>query len=256
MAMAGTYLGVASAALEETRSHLLRPRPQRGGRGPAAEPVVQHRLGTMWARVERTRRLIYHAAAEAEPGDLKAMPALASAKAEVADAAESTVNGALTLVGGVGYGADSPLHGMLRDARAAHVMSPPPMCCAPGSAGSCWTNRCWASEGERFAACFFDWASGEVRASERGDLLQRLRGVSPLPAPLAHGHGPVGRCPPGQRNPLPRRAATGAGPNETWAAPATLGYGSPRAICAEPWSPARSRGSPPDRGAQVRTAKR
>jgi alkylation response protein AidB-like acyl-CoA dehydrogenase len=123
MAMAGTYLGVASAALEEARSHLLRRRA-RAGRSLAGNPVVQHRLGTMWARVERTRRLIYHAASEAELGGPEALPALASAKAEVADAAEATVNDALSLVGGVGYGADSPLHRMLRDARAAHVMSP------------------------------------------------------------------------------------------------------------------------------------
>lgn len=123
MAMAGTYLGVAAAALEEARAHLLRRRA-RGGRTVSGQPVVQHRLGTMWARVERTRRLIYHAAAEAEVGGPEALPALASAKAEVADAAEATVNDALTLVGGVGYGEASPLHRMLRDARAAHVMSP------------------------------------------------------------------------------------------------------------------------------------
>ncbi|MEU6810141.1 acyl-CoA dehydrogenase family protein [Streptomyces sp. NPDC046831] len=124
MAMAGTYLGVAAAALEEARGHLLRRRSTRAGRPPAGQPVVQHRLGTMWARVERTRRLIYHAAAEAEAGGPQALPALASAKAEVADAAEATVNDALTLAGGIGYAERSPLHRMLRDARAAHVMSP------------------------------------------------------------------------------------------------------------------------------------
>ncbi|MGC2999500.1 acyl-CoA dehydrogenase family protein [Streptomyces sp. G35A] len=124
MAMAGTYLGLAAAALEEARSHLLRSKGARAGRSAAGQPVVQHRLGTMWARVERTRRLVYHAAAEAEMGGPEALLALASAKAEVAEAAEATVNDALTLVGGIGYGERSPLHRMLRDARAAHVMSP------------------------------------------------------------------------------------------------------------------------------------
>jgi alkylation response protein AidB-like acyl-CoA dehydrogenase len=124
MAMAGTYLGVAAAALEETRAFLLRRKQARTGRPAASQPVVQHRLGAMWARVERTRRLIYHAATEAELGGPEALLGLASAKAEVADAAEATVNDALTLVGGVGYGERSPLHRMLRDARAAHVMSP------------------------------------------------------------------------------------------------------------------------------------
>lgn len=124
MAMAGTYLGVAAAALEEARAHLLRRNQSRPNRPPSGHQVVQHRLGTMWARVERTRRLIYHAAAEADIGGPEALLGLASAKAEVADAAEATVNDALTLVGGIGYGERSPLHRMLRDARAAHVMSP------------------------------------------------------------------------------------------------------------------------------------
>ncbi|MFF9753161.1 acyl-CoA dehydrogenase family protein [Streptomyces sp. NPDC014344] len=124
MAMAGTYLGVAVAALEEARTHLLRRKGMRAGRSAAGQPVVQHRLGTMWARVERTRRLIYHAAAEAEIGAPEALLGLASAKAEVAEAAEATVNDALTLVGGIGYGEHSSLHRLLRDARAAHVMSP------------------------------------------------------------------------------------------------------------------------------------
>ncbi|MFJ4873359.1 acyl-CoA dehydrogenase family protein [Streptomyces sp. NPDC088757] len=124
MAMAGTYLGVAAAALEETRAHLLQRKRSRSNRHPSGHQVVQHRLGTMWARVERTRRLVYHAATEADTGGPEALLGLASAKAEVADAAEATVNDALTLVGGVGYGERSPLHRMLRDARAAHVMSP------------------------------------------------------------------------------------------------------------------------------------
>jgi alkylation response protein AidB-like acyl-CoA dehydrogenase len=124
MAMAGTYLGVAAAALEEARTHLLQRKRTRSNRHPSGHQVVQHRLGTMWARVERTRRLIYHAAVEADIGGPEALLGLASAKAEVAEAAEATVNDALTLVGGVGYGERSPLHRMLRDARAAHVMSP------------------------------------------------------------------------------------------------------------------------------------
>ncbi|MEV6962694.1 acyl-CoA dehydrogenase family protein [Streptomyces sp. NPDC051207] len=124
MAMAGTYLGVAAAAFEEARRHLLRRRHAHSNRSLASQPIVQHRLGTMWARVERTRRLIYHAAAEAESGGAEALAGLASSKAEVAEAAEAVVNDALSLVGGIGYSENSPLHRLLRDARAAHVMSP------------------------------------------------------------------------------------------------------------------------------------
>lgn len=124
MAMAGTYLGVAEAALQEARNHLVRRRHAHSGRALATQPLVQHRLGTMWATVERTRRLIYHAAVEAEIGGAEALLGLCSAKAEVAQAAEAVVNDALTLVGGSGYAEDSALHRHLRDARAAHVMSP------------------------------------------------------------------------------------------------------------------------------------
>jgi alkylation response protein AidB-like acyl-CoA dehydrogenase len=124
IAMAGTYLGVASAALEEARGHLLRRRHAHSGSTLAAQPFVQHRLGSMWARVERTRRLIYQAAAEADAGGPEGVLGLCSAKAEVAEAAESVINDALTLTGGIGYAEDGPLHRHLRDARAAHVMAP------------------------------------------------------------------------------------------------------------------------------------
>ncbi|GAA2440160.1 acyl-CoA dehydrogenase family protein [Streptomyces glaucus] len=123
-AMASTYLGVASAALEEARSHLLRRRHTHSGSTLAAQPLVQHRLGAMWARVERTRRLIYQAATEADAGGPEGLLGLCSAKAEVAEAAESVINDALTLTGGIGYSEEGPLHRHLRDARAAHVMAP------------------------------------------------------------------------------------------------------------------------------------
>ncbi|GAA1353603.1 acyl-CoA dehydrogenase family protein [Saccharothrix algeriensis] len=124
MAMAGTYLGVAAAALDEARAHVTARRHAHSGRALAAQPLVQHRLGVMWARVERTRRLLHHAAATGEAGEPDALAALCSAKAEVAETAEAVVNDALTLTGGRGYSGDSALHRLLRDARAAHVMSP------------------------------------------------------------------------------------------------------------------------------------
>jgi alkylation response protein AidB-like acyl-CoA dehydrogenase len=124
IAMAGTYLGVATAALEEARRHVLGREYAHSGSTLAANPLVQHRLGTMWARVERTRRLVYQAALEAEAGGPEALLGVCSAKAEVAETAESVINDALTLTGGIGYAQDGPLHRHLRDARAAHVMAP------------------------------------------------------------------------------------------------------------------------------------
>lgn len=124
MAMAGTYLGIATAALEEIRTHLSTRQYTHSGTSLAQQPVVQHRLGTLWGRIERTRQLIYHAAREADSGNAEALPAILSAKAEVADCAVEVVNEAMTLAGGIGYREGSRLWRMLRDARAAHVMAP------------------------------------------------------------------------------------------------------------------------------------
>ncbi len=124
MAMAGTYLGVAQAALDDAVAHLRSRRHAHSGRPLAEQPVLQHRLGVMWAQVQRTRALIYWAADEAERGGPQALASLTAAKAEVADCAVSVTNEAMTLVGGIGYRDRSPIERHLRDARAAHVMSP------------------------------------------------------------------------------------------------------------------------------------
>jgi alkylation response protein AidB-like acyl-CoA dehydrogenase len=123
-AMAGTYLGVAQAALNEAVEHVKQRRHTHTGRSLAGEPVLQHRLGVLWSQVQSTRRLVHWAADEADSGGPDALPALTSAKAQVADTAVSVVNEAMTLVGGIGYRDRSPLERHLRDARAAHVMSP------------------------------------------------------------------------------------------------------------------------------------
>lgn len=124
VAMAGTYLGVAVAALSEARHHLRQRRYSHTGRPLAAEPVLQHRVGCLYATVERTRRLLYFAAEEADAGGPMALPALASAKAEVAGCVVEVTNEAMTLVGDIGYRERCALERHLRDARAAPVMSP------------------------------------------------------------------------------------------------------------------------------------
>jgi isovaleryl-CoA dehydrogenase len=123
-AMAGTYLGVAQAALTEAGEHLKRRRHSHTGRGISGDALLQHRLGVLWAQVQSTRRLVYWAAEEADSGGPQALPALASAKAQVADTATYVANEAMTLTGGIGYRDRQPTERHLRDARAAHVMSP------------------------------------------------------------------------------------------------------------------------------------
>lgn len=124
MAMAGTYLGIAAATLDEVRVHLKERRYAHSGAVLGDAPVVQHRLGTMFANVERTRQLIYRAAQAAETNAPDMLALVCSAKAEVADCVVQVVNDAMTLMGGLAYRDGSKLQRHLRDARAAPVMSP------------------------------------------------------------------------------------------------------------------------------------
>jgi alkylation response protein AidB-like acyl-CoA dehydrogenase len=124
IAMAGTYLGIAERALEEARNVLAKRSYSHNGTGLAQVAILQHRLGMLWSNVERTRRLIYHAALLGDKGDESYVVSILSAKAEVAGCAVDTVNEAMTLAGGIAYQTNGVLAMLLRDARAAHVMSP------------------------------------------------------------------------------------------------------------------------------------
>lgn len=124
MAMSGTYLGIASSALEVARNHLIKRHYSESGSNLAQVEVLQHRLGTLWGMLERTRRLAYHAASSFDAGDPDALPAVFTTKAEVAECAVTMVNEVMTMTGGMAYREGSKLHQLLRDARAAHVMAP------------------------------------------------------------------------------------------------------------------------------------
>ncbi|HVL33093.1 MAG TPA: acyl-CoA dehydrogenase family protein [Actinomycetota bacterium] len=123
-AMSGTYLGIAAAAVEQAIAHLAARRHHHTGSALADNPILQHRVGSLWAMVERSRQLLLHAAAEADAGSTDASLALFASKAEVADVVESVTSGAMTLMGGIAYREHAPLQRLLRDGRAAHVMSP------------------------------------------------------------------------------------------------------------------------------------
>jgi isovaleryl-CoA dehydrogenase len=124
MAMAGTYTGLAAAAVEIAREHLGSRRYSHSGELLGSEPVLAHRLGEIWIEVERTRRMVYSASERFDAGDAEALPALLGTKAAAADAAVRAANEAMTLCGGAAYRADARLGRILRDARAAHVMAP------------------------------------------------------------------------------------------------------------------------------------
>ena len=124
MAMSGTYLGIAAAALDVTIQHLRARRYEHSGEGLRESSIVQHRLGEIWTEVEKSRGLIYHAARLGDAGDPQALAAILACKADVADVAVRVANEAMTLCGGIAYREDGQLARLLRDARAAHVMSP------------------------------------------------------------------------------------------------------------------------------------
>jgi alkylation response protein AidB-like acyl-CoA dehydrogenase len=124
IAMSATYLGIASSALDEARNHLEKRRYSVSGEKLSQNAILQHRLGTLWAVVERSRQLIYHAARLGDSNDPQAVLALLTAKAEIAETVVNVVNEVMTLMGGIAYRENGKLGRHLRDARAAHVMAP------------------------------------------------------------------------------------------------------------------------------------
>lgn len=124
LAMAGAYLGVATASLRLAIEHLSQRSYSHNASSPARSPVVQHKLGSLHAEIERTRRLVYHAATIGDSGSPDALPAIFAAKAEVGDCVVHVTNEVMTLLGGMGYRQAGRPERLLRDARAAHVMAP------------------------------------------------------------------------------------------------------------------------------------
>jgi alkylation response protein AidB-like acyl-CoA dehydrogenase len=124
MAMAGTYLGIAEAALSEAKVALANRHYAHNGSSLSQVSLLQHRLGTLWANVERTRQLVYNAARLGDQNSPEARLHILSAKAEVAGCCVHLVNEVMTLNGGIGYKNNSRLGMLLRDARASHIMSP------------------------------------------------------------------------------------------------------------------------------------
>ncbi len=123
-AMSATYLAVARSALELTVHHVRERHFSHTGSALADAPVLQDTVADMWARVEKTRHLVYHAARLGDAGDVDALPTILMSKADVAETAVSVTNDAMTLCGGSAYRENAQLARLLRDARASHVMAP------------------------------------------------------------------------------------------------------------------------------------
>ncbi len=124
IAMAGTYVGVASAALDITLGHLQSRRYAHSGERLAEVGILQHKVAELASAVVKTRGLVYHAAYLGDMGDPGATAAIMMAKAAAGDTAVSTTNEAMTCCGGSAYRDNSTLSRLVRDARASHVMGP------------------------------------------------------------------------------------------------------------------------------------
>jgi alkylation response protein AidB-like acyl-CoA dehydrogenase len=124
IAMAGTYLGVAQAALDITLHHLQTRQYDHSGETLANVPILQHKVAEMSIAVEKTRGLLYHAAYLGDIGDPKATVTIMLAKADAGDMSVWVTNEAMTNCGGMAYRENSELARLMRDARASHVMAP------------------------------------------------------------------------------------------------------------------------------------
>lgn len=124
MAMAGTYLGIAQAAVDAAGEHLRTRSFTHSGASLRDIETLQTRFADMWISVEKTRSLIYEAARRGDLGVPDALPFILACKADAGDTAVRLANDAMTICGGVAYRDNSRISQMLRDARASHVMSP------------------------------------------------------------------------------------------------------------------------------------
>lgn len=124
IAMAGTYAGIARAALDHALTHLRSRLHSHSGESLAQVEVLQHRAGALWSRLEASRQLMFAAARLGDSAHPDALPAILSCKAEVADTAVAIANEAMTLAGGLSYRENGAPARFLRDVRASHVMAP------------------------------------------------------------------------------------------------------------------------------------
>ncbi|QBE66723.1 acyl-CoA dehydrogenase family protein [Pseudoduganella lutea] len=124
MAMAGTYLGVAQSALEAAGAHLRNRRYAHSGAALRDIETLQTRYAKMWIAFQKTRALVFEAAARGDAGDPDALPFLLASKADAGETAIALAGDAMTICGGSAYRDNSRVAQMLRDARASHVMSP------------------------------------------------------------------------------------------------------------------------------------
>ena len=124
VAMTGVYIGIAQAALDATIAHLRGRKYDHTGRSLESISVLSDQVGQMYMRLQRSRQLLNHAASLGDAGDPMAPRNIYAAKLDVAETVVAVTNGAIMVCGGLAYRQNSVLARLMRDAQAAHVMSP------------------------------------------------------------------------------------------------------------------------------------
>jgi isovaleryl-CoA dehydrogenase len=124
VAMAGTYLGIAQAALDLAVEHLKGHRYEHTNQRLVENAALTEKVAEMWIAVERGRRLLHRAAKLGDDNSPEAPKTLFACKIDIADTAVQVTNMAMSLLGGRGYQENGTLPRLMRDAQAAHVMSP------------------------------------------------------------------------------------------------------------------------------------
>jgi isovaleryl-CoA dehydrogenase len=122
--MSAVYLGIAQAALDLTISHLKERAHAHTGETLSTVPIIAHQIAEMWMMIERSRRLIHHAALLGDAGDPETSLALFAAKADIAETVTAVTQQAMILGGGRGYGHNGAIGRLVRDAQASHIMAP------------------------------------------------------------------------------------------------------------------------------------
>ncbi|HEX7028626.1 MAG TPA: acyl-CoA dehydrogenase family protein, partial [Gammaproteobacteria bacterium] len=103
MAMAGTYLGIAQAALDFVIDYVKQRPYGHSGKTLAQESFIPHEISRLWLAVEAARGLVHRSARLADSGDSEALVPVFMAKVAASEAATQVCQDGLRLCGGSAY---------------------------------------------------------------------------------------------------------------------------------------------------------
>ena len=123
MGAAAVSVGVARAAVDFARDHVVGTVLEHLGQRLVDQPVVRHTLGRLISRVDTVEGFLRAAVAELGAGTA-GVDRILELKAVANEVALEATDGAMRLGGGAAYSGGSPADRLFRDARAGVVMAP------------------------------------------------------------------------------------------------------------------------------------